>query len=415
MRGKSVKIFFVLLLALAVFGPARAQTPDDLRGAVIESEFVATHSAADINRMIASFYPAEQVLPARFAADEYRVRFGSLYQKDQPIEILAQVFIPRAEQPAEFPVFVMGAGSTGLADKCAPSQERPAVQSWGNYKTFLLTIATQGYIVIMPDYAGFNDPDRIQPYYVAEMAGRVLLDAGRAVYDLFAPEAGYAQPENAAPLDAVFVAGYSQGGQSVFAAKDLWAAYAPELPLAGIIGYAPVTNMQSHMLTLPQLTPYRLYAWVDYYGADKVPLEEIFTDYWLPTLEDDVLNLCVMDAVGRFSANPAEMYRPAFLEALQNGTVGALFPELNELLELNNPGFVQNDIPALIVQGTEDRTLPMAVHERFVERYCAAGNRLTELVHAGVNHFNARQVSYHEVLDWMQQIVGGQTPPQDCP
>jgi pimeloyl-ACP methyl ester carboxylesterase len=398
-----------LLALLLLFAPG------DDPGTVLESEFVATYPAANIAGVIEQFYPPEQVRPARYSVDEYRVRLVSSNAEGEPIEIVAQLYVPSIEAETPLPVFVMGAGSTGLDDRCAPSNERPEVQNWGSYRAFLLTMATQGYITILPDYAGFNDPDTIQPYYVAEMAGRVLLDAGRAVYSFFAEDAEWVTVETGVtPSDTVLLVGYSQGGQSVFAAKDLWETYAPDLPVEGVVAYASVTNMQNHMLTLPMAAPFRLYAYRDYYGEDRVNLDEVFTDHWLPTLEDDVLRMCLMDGVSYYSANPQEMYRPEFYEALVNATLDEDYPELYKLFELNNPGFVPNDIPALIVQATGDFSLPMDVHERFVERYCAAGNHLTELINERVNHLRARQESYGEVLDWMQTIVDGETPPDVC-
>lgn len=403
--------YLSLLLALVLLF-----APGDDPGTVLDSEYVATYSATTIADVINQFYPPEQVRSARYNVDEYRVRLLSSDADGQPIEIVAQMYVPNTSEETSLPVFVMGAGSTGLDDRCAPSNERPEVQNWGSYRAFLMTMATQGYIAIMPDYAGFNDPDRIQPYYVAEMAGHVLLDAGRAVYSFFDEDAEWLSVETGVtPRDTVFLVGYSQGGQSVFAAKDLWETYAPDLPVEGVVAYASVTNMQSHMLHLPQLAPFRMYAWADYYGEDKVDLNAIFTDHWLPTLEEDVLRLCVMDAVGYFSGNADEMYRPEFLEALENETLDEDYPALYELFELNNPGFVPNEIPALIVQGTGDHTLPMDVHERFVERYCAAGNHLTQLINDRVTHLRARQESYGEVLDWLQTIVDGETPREDCP
>ena len=402
-----VPFLLALLLMLA---------PGDDPGSVLESEFVATYAASTIGDVIDQFYPPEQARSARYSVDEYRVRLLSTNADGEPIEIVAQLYVPSVAEPVDLPVFVMGAGSTGLADRCAPSNERPEVQNWGSYRAYLLSIATQGYIAIMPDYAGFNDPDSIQPYYVAEMAGRVLLDAGRAVYAFFDEDDGWLSVENAAaPSDTVLLVGYSQGGQTVFAAKDMWETYAPDLPVAGVVAYASVTNMQSHMLGLPQLAPFRLYAWADYYGADRVHLDDVFADRWLESLEEDVLSLCVMDAVGYYSANASEMYRPEFLEALENATLDEDYPELYDLFELNNPGFVPNDIPALIVQGTGDHTLPMDVHERFIERYCEVGNQVTELIYDSVVHLRARQESYGEVLDWMQAVVNGETPRSDCP
>lgn len=399
-------LFFSLLMFYA---------GDAAPGKILQSEFVTTHSPESIKAFVDRFYPPEQVLAPQYAVDEYRVVLSSLYRDDEPIEIVAQLYVPRLESEARVPLFVLGAGSTGIDDKCAPSLEQPEVQNWGSYRGFLLSVATQGYITMLPDYAGFNDPDRIQPYYVAEMAGRVVLDASRAAYDFFDAESDYVQADNTAlPADAVFISGYSQGGQTIFAAKDIWQDYAPEVPLAGVVGYAPVVNMQSHMLTLPIAAPYRMVAYADYYQTDDVDFDAIFLDRWVPTMPEDTVEMCIFDAAGYYSMNANEMYKPEFLAALEDGTVAEAYPEINALFELNNPGFVPNDVPALIIQGTQDRTIPMPLHEQFVEKYCTAGGQYTEFLYQDVTHFRVREVSYREVLDWMNAVASGETPRNDC-
>lgn len=402
----------LLFLVLVLFAVAN---PGENAGDVLESEFVATYSSSSIGNVITQFYPADQTRPPRYGVDEYRIRFTTETVDGEPVEIVAQMYIPRTDQPETLPVYVMGAGSTGLADTCAPTNERPEVQNWGSYRAFLMTIATQGYITIMPNYAGLDDPDRIQPYYVSEMEARVLLDAGRAVYTFFDADSPVMPLESAAtPNDQVILSGYSQGGHAVLAAKDLLADYAPELPVVGVIAYAPARNMQNHMEVLPQLAPFRMVAWADYYGDDRVNLNEIFDDRWLPDLEADALTMCVGEAVGHFSARPDEMYRPEFLEALQNETLDEDYPALYELFELNNPGFVPSDLPTLMTQAPGDHSLPMDAYEQFMDAYCAAGNHMTMLLNERVTHLRARQESYRDVLEWMDALIAGETLRDDC-
>lgn len=402
----------VLLPALAVH--AQQSDVDVDPGSVLDVAFVESQSLEAINAIVDHFYPVEQRVPAAYAVDVYHLTLQTTDEHGEPVPIFAQLFVPHVEDAADLPVFVLGAGSSGIADACAPSLEDPNVQNWGSYKAYLLSIATQGYLTILPDYAGFSDgdPETIQPYYVSAMAGHVLLDAGRAVFDLFEQNAD-AVDSPVTPAQTVFLAGYSQGGQSIFAAKDLWADYAPDLPLAGVVGYAPVVNMQSHMRNLPQLAPYRMVAWRDYYG-DVVDLDAIFADHWLPTLVEDTMRLCVVDAAGYFSASPTELYRAEFAESLLGGTLAQDYPELNALFDLNNPGFVQNDVPALIIQGDQDATIPLPEHETFVEAYCDAGNHLTDRVYTGLDHFRARQVSYREVLGWMSTVAAGDPVEDTC-
>lgn len=403
-------LWVMVCLLLSVSLAAAQGSSDPANGTVLNVEFVASHSVSEINGLIRQFYEDDQQISAKFGVDEYRLSYATTYGEDTPITIVSQFFVPQVSEATAFPVFVNGAGSSGIADQCAPSLEQPAVQNWGSYKLYMLSMAAQGTISVLPDYAGFNDPDRLQPYYVAEMAGRVMLDAARAALNWSGETDGLATAE-----PAVLLAGYSQGGQTVFASKDMWETYAPELPLKGIIGFAPVTNMASHMITLPQLAPYRMVAYEEYYGTDQVDPSRVFLDLWLPTLDEDVTSKCVFDAAGYYSANPAEMYQPDILAGLQNGTLDEVYPSLAALLELNSPGFVTNDLPALIVQGTEDATIPMPVHEAFVERYCEAGNYLNTLMVPGANHFHLREMSYRAVLDWMAEVVAGSVPPNECP
>ncbi|HEX2908518.1 MAG TPA: lipase family protein [Phototrophicaceae bacterium] len=404
-----------LLLLFFLIVP-NVQAQDTSRGDILNSEFVTTHTIEQIDAANAEFYPVEQRLPALFAADEYRVTLRSTDETEQSLEIVAQVFVPRPAALTEFPVLVVGAGTSGLADPCAPSLEQPEVQDLGHYRDFLLSIASQGYVVLMPDYAGFNDPDRLQAYYVAEMAARALLDTGRAAYRLFAPGADWLPADTtAAPLPKLFFGGYSQGGQAVFAVRDRWATAAPDVPVAGFITWAPVTNMASHTLHMPPFAPYRMVAWADYYGEEQVPLKRIFVDRWLPTLKSDAARFCVMEALTYYSAEPEALFRPPFLDALRGGTLDQSFPELARLLDLNSPGFVPDSLPALVIQGTKDARIPMATLDDFVSRVCAVGNPLTVQVYEGATHAATRRVSYRDTLAWMQAVVEGERARNDCP
>lgn len=413
-----VKVFVVAGLLAAILGltgtPVEAEE-QAVPGAIVESTYQETVGMWELGRIVDTFYENYAHPAPRYAVDEYRLRMTTTDTDGASIEVVAQFFVPRTEAPDDMPIYVFGAGSSGLVNKCAPSQEDAAEHNIGSYRAYMLTMATQGYISILPDYAGFNDPDEVQPYYVAEMAGRVLLDAGRAVYNFFDPDADYAIPESrTTPTQHVFIAGYSQGGQSVFAAKDMAETYAPELPVAGILGYAPVVNMQNHMIRLPQLAPYRMYAYQDYYGEDKFDLETIFDDHWLPTMEEDVLSMCVFQVAGYYSALPEEMYKPAFLDALMNGTLADDYPSIHHLLEINNPGFVQNDIPALILQGGNDSTIPMDLYRQIVDDYCEAGNHIDSIVYPQATHFDLREVSYEDAIAWMDSIVAGDVPENEC-
>ena len=174
-------------------------------------------------------------------------------------------------------MYAFGAGTTGLAEKCAPSKEYEyGDHPLGYYRAYLLAYASRGFIGILPDYLGFNDPSRTQAYFNARAEGRVLLDAVRATYAFFGE-----YPATVQPSGAVFTAGYSQGGHAAFSAADLRPSYAPELPLTGMIGYGATTNVERLLLEGPYYAPYIVQSYRAAYpefdpaqGAGRTPVAD---------------------------------------------------------------------------------------------------------------------------------------------
>lgn len=386
-------------------------TPDP-RGMVTAARYVGRVELAALNGMISSIYPAEQVLPAQYSIDEYELRFTSFGLTNEPLTLLAQLFVPQVAEPQRFPLYVAGAGTTGIDDHCAPSLEDPAVRDMGNYRGHMLTYATQGYIVALPDYEGFNDPDRIHHYFVAELEGRALLDAARAVYSYFSfpppPET------QARPAGDIFFAGYSQGGHAAFAARDLAATYAPELRVAGAIGYGPTTDIAALLREGPRFAPYLIYAYADLYGAAAIDANAILLPPWSANLAADVLARCVDDIFDDYPNIAQEIYQPAFLDALYNNRLEETFPQVQARFAQNSSGLTPSPIAGLILQGLDDTIVTPATQQAFVDQLCRAGGNLTYLTYPGVVHFNTRQVSYVDTLAWMAQLGRGERPPLSC-
>ncbi|MDH4137522.1 MAG: hypothetical protein OEW09_12530, partial [Anaerolineae bacterium] len=144
-----------------------------------------TLSIEEIDNLLSNFFNNHNQ-PSQYPVDTYRIWFQTRNEDDAVIQIQADVRFPKVEvNVEEFPVFVYGPGTTGIATKCAPLDEQARGCNWGDYRSHLLSYATQGYITIIANWQGFDDPDRTHPYFVAELEGRVMLDAARAVYDFF--------------------------------------------------------------------------------------------------------------------------------------------------------------------------------------------------------------------------------------
>jgi len=271
---------------------------------LIDARPIDSYTVETITNLSNNFYSDVPSYPARYSVDRYQLRFQTLNQAHELTTIRAELFVPRVDFFSEFPVFVYGSGTTGIGNNCAPLDELTRGRNWGSYRTHMLSYAAQGYISILPLWQGYDDLAQTHPYFVAELEGPVMLDATRAVYRFFEANADL----QARPAAAVFFGGYSQGGHGAFSADAMTAAYAPELPIKGIIGHATAPNVEALMREAPSLAPYIVYAYREYYGPDVVDPALVFQERWLPTFYNDASTKCVDEIFGYYSNDPAARF-----------------------------------------------------------------------------------------------------------
>jgi hypothetical protein len=147
----------VLLLGAAA--AAHALEPGELT--VVER--VETLAPAEVDRIVAGLFEGARQPSAAFEVECYTLRFRSLYPDGSTASATAQLFLPRAAEPPEM-LYLFAPGSTGLINSCRPSREHIAGIRWGLYRSHVLAFAGQGLLGVLPDYQGFGDPGRLQPY-----------------------------------------------------------------------------------------------------------------------------------------------------------------------------------------------------------------------------------------------------------
>lgn len=376
--------------------PTPTSPPDMLPGSVVRTAFL-WHA----------------VPKTGYEVDVYRVRYHTIDEKGALAEIRADLFVPTGTITTTLPILVHAPGTTGLSDACAPLNEDPSVSNWGSYRDHSLTFAARGYLVILPNGLGFDDPDRIHPYFVAELQARVLLDAARAVYNLSQDPS--VEGIRTQPAEAVFFMGYSSGGHAAFAAKDWAASYAPELPVAGIIGYGPTTNGETLLHENPIFAPYIIYAYRDLYGNGIIDVGDVFLPKWVPTFESDVLSKCVDGIFDYYSRSTREMYVPGFRLALEEGRLADAFPLLAGRLAENSTGLSGgSDISVLILQGTGDTVVTPDSQRAFKDQLCGQGTPVTYVEYPAISHPEIRTTSFGDTLWWMERIAGGDPVETHC-
>lgn len=406
MSGRSLPVLLAALLPLAGFhSPAfcEPRAPGD----VLSVRLAGTARPGQIRQICAPLFEGYAIPPVRHAVDSYSLRFVSADADGSEVEITAMLFIPRFAVPAARPVLVFGAGTTGLGDDCAPSLERAEQRYFGRYRENMLAYAGMGFIVVLPDYVGFGDPSRPQRYFSSAAEGHAMLDAARAVFQVMT-----SSRHVVSPLPVVFTAGYSQGGHAAFAAADMRSGYAPEVPLAGVIGFGSTNDVESLLREGTCYAPLIFYTYHELYG-DEIDPSAYLLDKWAKSLATDATSMCVDSFQKYYGFDGRKVYRPEFHAALYGHTLEASYPRLAARLVENRSGFSGHGLPALVVQGAADFIATPETQMRFVAGLREAGSTVLYREYAGVPHKGTRQAGFLASVDWMETVTRGDVLPSE--
>lgn len=171
-----------------------------------------------------------------------RVKYSSTLGDGSPVAVTGTLLEPTVPYAGgSTPTIVIGPGTQGQGDQCAPSrqfptggQHDPATGSTSiNYEgAFAVAFLTQGVRVLVTDYVGLGTPG-IHTYVNRVEQGHAMIDGARAALAL----GGDTGP--------VGFWGHSQGGGAAASAAELVGDYAPELNVAGTYASAPPANLDA--------------------------------------------------------------------------------------------------------------------------------------------------------------------------
>ena len=401
---KAIRLTVTAVLAFIICGAFDAALAQP--GTLLSVTPTGTLSPAAINGITGGRFRNNggDPLPARYSVESYLVTFESTGLDGEPRTITAQAFVPNFDEPARRPAFVFGPGSTGLVEACAPSRNYVDARTWDTYNAYTLAYAGQGFVSLMPNYMGFFGVGELQPYFSRVAEGRVMLDAGRAVATLL--------EDTPVTLNGVFVGGFSQGGHAAFAAADLAATYAPDVPLRGVVGFGPTTRLDNLFREFTYVAPWVIYSYNTFFG-DRIDLTQVLAEPWLDSFVGDAERLCVLGAQAYYPSSPENLFTPAFTEALETNTLADAYPNIFELFEENNAGETAHGIPAIILQGVNDPVVSLESQNDFVRTLCENGSRVRYPNYLRTRH-ETRYIGFQDAMAWMESVANGEEPPSDC-
>jgi hypothetical protein len=178
--------------------------PEQARPGTISSVTPAGGYPGWVLRALIWWQGLSAALPAQYGVSLYRVEYWTIAPGGGPALASGLVAFPRAASLRGVVSFQHGTASERSA---APSTPDP-----NNGVVAAAVFAGHGYLLAAPDYLGLGTSTEPHPYYHAEATANAVVDLLRASREVVAA-AGFAWP------DALFLAGFSQGGHATLAAQ----------------------------------------------------------------------------------------------------------------------------------------------------------------------------------------------------
>jgi acetyl esterase/lipase len=400
-----MKRAYSLLWVLAIASVATAPADSSETGALTSLSYDDRYTPAEITEAAEPLFESFDRPEPRLSVDVYEITFRTRDADGSEIEALASLYVPVTRDSDRFPVLAFGSGTTGIADRCAPSLERPRVIRWGWYRQNMLAYAAQGIITVFPDYVGFNSPDIPQRYFSKAAEGYLMLDAlraARAAWEQYPHEIRTA----AEPHEGNVTAGYSQGGHAALAALDMNELYAPELRLDGAIGFGSTNDVEALMREAAYYSPYIVYSYQQIYGDSMVRPDELLEARWADSLEEDVLRMCVDEFQRYYPFEREPMYTDTFYSALMDRQLGEAFPEFKSILDRNLTGLDGHGRPVLMVQGNQDIIVTNDAQREYVGRLRESGSEVELVEMEGVRHRHTRPAGFGKSVEFIFEVTG---------
>jgi len=312
------------------------------------------------------------------------------------VPVTGTVLAPPGAAPAGGrPVLAWGHGSSGLADRCAPSRFGfGAGGAFGPAGNRLLgQLLERGLVVAASDYQGLGTPGLARSA-IGLAAGHALLDAARAARQL--PDAGAS--------GRVLLAGHSEGGHAALWAAELAPSYAPELQVGGAAGLAPGADLAT-LLRLAGDRPAPL-------TSAAMLLVAAWSDaYHLPV---SVLLPAGRQALGRVRGSClAELAAGPAVAAVRPTDLLKVAP-WPALLERNTPGHQATRVPLLLAQGTNDERVAPASNRTMAARLCRAGDRVELRAYPNVDHLGIIDAAGGDLLAWIGDRLASRPARTTC-
>lgn len=287
------------------------------------------------------------------------VMYTSRLQDGDPVAVTGTAVEPTAAWAGKGPrpTVVVGPGTIGQGDQCAPSKmmglpmsvdlSKPSIGV--NYTALeMYYLLANGVRVFVTDYIGMGTPG-IHTYVNRAETAHAMLDGARAALNL----AG-------APAKApVGFAGYSQGGGAAAAAAEAAATYAPELNVTATYAGAPPADLSKVIDAIDGTTIVGGVGFAINGLAARHPVIEKVVQAETNAAGRAKLKQLSQQCIGDIIlSTPFQQTRSWTRSGEPLGAVIRKYPEIMEILESNRIGQRKPNAPVLVEGGVADDVIP---------------------------------------------------------
>jgi len=304
-------------------------------------------------------------------ARAWRILYTTTLDDSTPAIASALVVVAEDVPDGPRPVIAWAHGTTGVAERCAPSLLGDPFQAGA--MPALDEVIENGWVLVATDYIGLGTAGP-HPYLIGEPAARSVLDAVRAVREMDDLSIG----------DQTVVWGHSQGGHTALWTGIVAPGYAPDVNVVGIAALAPASDVAAMIDELADSPIIALIGAFAITGYANIYPDVHFNDYVRPEAR-----LFALRAATRCLSEPSALV--SFAGALPFERSIFVDDPIHGALETRLAENVPNahiNTPLLIAQGAVDTLVLPTVQTAYVNSRCNAGQSLEYRTYAAEDHLS---------------------------
>ncbi|MCC5948439.1 MAG: alpha/beta fold hydrolase [Nitriliruptoraceae bacterium] len=328
-------------------------------------------------------------------AEAWRVLYASRDEFDRPIAVSGLIITPTTPADGPRPIITVGHGTTGVDVACAPSLSVRPLSSLPGVEQALAA----GWTVAATDYPGLGTRGP-HPYLIGETTAHAVLDAARAASSV----TGEAPPD-------VAVWGFSQGAHAALFAGALARDYAPELPVRGVVAFAPPTDLAAIIeanqgTTLgTMLVVSTAVAWSE--AREDLELTDVVNDDSIEAARS-LAAQCLASPELPIAAIRSIQLRDEVATLGSDGTAA-----WSDILAANSPS-ERLQVPTLILQGAADPIMDPQIVGRYAEARCEEGDPIELRLVPAAEHFTLVARTADDAAAWTTDRFAGRAAASSC-